>query len=1128
MKIPDLLQLYTNQQKTLDIANILKTDITAKIFLQGLKGSSKTLLGGAVFKSLPFGFLFLLPDKESAAYAFNDLENILEEKKASLDKKRVHFFPASYKKVYDKGNVENNHVLMRAEVLNNVLLKDSKSIIVTYPEALTEKVVTKKYLEQNTLMIDKGEDYTQDFITGLLEEYNYNIADFVYEPGQYAVRGGILDVYTFNGEKPYRVEFFGDTVESIRSFDPVSQLSTAHHDSISLFPNFQEEITEITRQSFIDYLPHNTVIWAEDISMAAEVIQNEKKKAIEHYKKQPKEEKASNPSDLLIDGNEFLNLINNLKIIEIGTRPHFNTGKKFEYNMVPQPSFNKNFNLLIKDLKANNKNNVHNIILSESNRQLERIFSVLEDILKETHDRLNLPDSMKMSLHEGFIDEEVKLACYTDHQIFERYHKYKLKDGYQSKEAITLKDFRELKPGDYITHIDHGIGKFAGLEKIEVNGKPQEAIKLIYKDNDVLYISIHSLHRISKYTGKEGTAPKVHRLGSNVWANLKKKTKKKVKDIAKDLINLYAKRKAQSGYAFSRDTYLQNELEASFFYEDTPDQLKATENIKEDMQKDYPMDRLVCGDVGYGKTEVAIRAAFKAVADSKQVAVLVPTTILALQHYKTFSDRLKDFPCTIDYINRFKSTKEQKTTIEQLNSGKLDILIGTHRLVGKDIKFSDIGLLIIDEEQKFGVSVKEKLRQLRIDVDTLTLTATPIPRTLQFSLMGARDLSIINTPPPNRYPVQTEVHVFNEEIIRNSIMKEVARGGQVFFVHNRVQNINDVAAMVQRICPEVTIAVGHGQMEGAKLEKTMYDFIEGDFDVLVATTIIESGLDIPNANTIIINEAQNYGLSDLHQLRGRVGRTNKKAYCYLISKPLAMLSQDARKRLKAIEDFSGLGSGFNIAMRDLDIRGAGNLLGAEQSGFIAEIGYETYQKILNEAISELKNTEFKDLFKEDLKKEPLVPDCQIETDLEILLPEHYVSDITERLILYKELDSIENEQALVKYAEKLRDRFGPLPQQTKELIDTIRLRWMGKEIGFEKIRLKNNRFFGYFLSDPSSPYFQSAEFAAVIEYIKHNPENCKLKETGDKLRLIMNHVKSVGTAIKILRKMFFVKEQKTN
>jgi transcription-repair coupling factor (superfamily II helicase) len=771
------------------------------------------------------------------------------------------------------------------------------------------------------------------------------------------------------------------------------------------------------------------------------------------------------------------------------------------------------------ELKLNTTGEIKNILLADSPKQVERIYTILDDLEKSHPDENPLDFAcIHLSLHEGFVCKDIGIACYTDHQLFDRYHKFRLKESFSGKQALTLKEMYDLKPGDYVTHIDHGVGRFDGLEKINNNGKWQEAIRIIYQNDDLLYISIHALHRISKYSGKEGHVPSMDRLGSNNWNKLKAKTKARVKDIARDLIKLYAERRSAKGFAFTPDTYLQHELEASFIYEDTPDQVKSTLDVKKDMEADHPMDRLICGDVGFGKTEIAIRAAFKAVADSKQVAILVPTTVLAVQHFKTFSDRLKTLPCRVDYINRFKSTQQQNETLKDLEAGKIDILIGTHRLLSADVKFKDLGLMIIDEEQKFGVSAKEKLKKLRVNVDTLILTATPIPRTLQFSMMGARDMSIISTPPPNRYPVQTEVHVFNEEIVRDAISYELSRGGQVFFVNNRIQNLVDLAAIIKKLVPDARVGVGHGQMEGHQLEKVMLGFVEGDFDVLVSTTIVESGLDIPNANTIIINDAQNYGLSDLHQLRGRVGRSNRKAFCYLLAPPLSILSDEARKRLKAIEEFAEIGSGFNIAMRDLDIRGAGNILGAEQSGFITEIGFEMYQKILDEAMHELKLAEYSDLYADELDTK-YVKECQIETDLEILIPDAYISNITERLSLYKELDNIETEEELMAFQEKLIDRFGPVPTETQELLSALRLRMLARTIGFEKLILRNQLMTGHFISNETSAYYQSEIFTAVLKYVQTHTNSCRMKEGSGKLSITFQRVSNVSDALKILREM---------
>ncbi len=1113
MNLNELIQLFRSEKNSKQIVNALQNYDRNRIQLKGLIGSSRALVSAGVFNEISGIHLFILPDKETAAHFFNDLENIYDERSLDYSKKKILFYPTSYKRQYDIENPDNVNLLLRVEILNRIGSSARKTMIVTYPEALSEKIISKKYLAKNTMKVNVGENLSIDFIIDLMNEYNFERTDFVVEPGQFSVRGGIVDVFSFSNDYPLRIEFFGDDVESIRTFDTVTQLSIDKLKWASIVPDVQNRKIKETRQSFLNYIPKNTSIWIDDINFTVDKINDEYKKIENINSGLDDEIEQLTIDELFEDGRQFLKKLLDFSVIEFGRQFYFKDSFILNYDIIPQPSFNKNFKLLIKNLHENSGNEIKNFIFSDNPKQIERLYSIFEDIqinnqLKRKIDFIPL----NLSLHEGFIDRNLKIACYTDHQIFERYHRFFLKDGYKTKQAVTLKEIYDLKPGDFVTHIDHGIGKFDGLEKIENNGKQQEAIRLVYKNNDLLYVSIHSLHRIAKYVGKEGKAPSLNKLGSNVWNKLKNRAKQRVKDIAKDLIKLYAERKLTKGFQFSPDTYLQHELEASFIYEDTPDQLKATVDVKKDLEQNYPMDRLICGDVGFGKTEIAIRAAFKTVTESKQVALLVPTTILALQHFKTFTDRLNEFPCNIDYINRFKSAKKQKQTLKYLESGKIDIIIGTHRLVSKDIKFKDLGLLIIDEEQKFGVSVKEKLKRFKINVDTLILTATPIPRTLQFSLMGARDLSIINTPPPNRYPVQTEITMFNEEVIRDGIMYEISRGGQVFFVHNRIQNILEVQGMLQRFCPDVKIAVAHGQLEGLKLERTMLDFIEGKYDVLVATTIIESGLDIPNVNTIFINNAQNYGLSDLHQLRGRVGRTNKKAFCYLLSPPFSVLTTEARKRLKAIEEFAELGSGFNIAMRDLDIRGAGNILGGEQSGFISEIGFEMYHKILDEAIMELKENEFKDVFKDEQHVE-FVKDCLIETDLEILVPDHYITNITERLSLYKELDNIQSEEVLLQFLKRLIDRFGPVPKQTAELLNAVRLRWLAKKIGFEKIILKNKKLTGYFISKQDSPYYQSEKFTQVLKFVQQNPSLCRIREANDKLTLTFFNVETVEDAL---------------
>ena len=1067
--------------------------------------------------------IFVLTDKEEAAYFANDLENLLGEK-------RIFFYPSSFKKPNDFETLDNNQVLQRAEVLNHISKHPSGNILVTYTEAVNEKVTTKRSLQQNTFDIQRNEKLSIEFLTEFLDSNEFAQVDFVFEAGQYAVRGGIMDVFSFAYELPFRIEFGDDIIESIRTFDPGNQLSVQPMDHISIIPNVQTKLLKESKETFLDFIDKNFKLFFKDLDFTVATLKSLEEKIHTFQTENDELPEATKTIKSFADDFDtaanFMEHLNQFTIVEFGAHSHFKDGSEVIFNQSSQPAFNKNFNLLFDNLIANQDKRYENLIIADNPKQVERIYAIFEDLVKPVEAKgkqLNFSTIM-LSLHEGFIDHDLKFVCYTDHQIFNRYHRFRLKKNYSKNEAISLKDLYALKPGDYITHIDHGVGRFGGLETVLVNGKMQEAIRLLYKDNDLLYISIHSLHRIARFTGKEGTEPTMNKLGSTAWATLKSKTKKKVKDIAKDLIALYAKRKAQKGFAFAPDNFLQTELEASFIYEDTPDQLKATVDVKRDMEKPQPMDRLICGDVGFGKTEIAIRAAFKAVCDSKQVAILVPTTILASQHYRTFKERLKEFPCTIDYINRFKTPAQQKLTLLQLAAGKIDILIGTHRILSKDVKFADLGLMIIDEEQKFGVQAKDKLKVIKTNVDTLTLTATPIPRTLQFSLMGARDLSIINTPPPNRFPVNTELHVFNDKVIKDAINYEVSRGGQIFFVHNRISDIHDLAGMISRLCPEVSVIVGHGQMEGDQLENVLMQFIEGSVDVLISTTIIEAGLDISNANTIIINQAQNFGLSDLHQMRGRVGRSNKKAFCYLLTPPLTVLTGEARQRLKAIEEFSELGSGISVAMRDLDIRGAGNLLGGEQSGFISEIGFETFHKILDEALFELKHGEFKEVFEdEDSKtinaKPVYVRDCVIDTDLEILFPSEYIFNITERLNLYKELDDIEEEEKLQAFETMLRDRFGPVPKSAIELMNTIRLRWKAKALGFEKIFMKNNLFKGYFTSHGDEVFFNSPVFTGILDFIKRNPTRCKLKDDSGKASITFGSVGTVEKANKLLQEL---------
>ncbi len=1109
MDIRDLKKAFTTLPQIDSSANALQY-AGAHIHWKGLVGSAKGLCATALTEQIPGHHLFILPDKEEAAYFLNDLEGLFP------DDKRILFYPASYRVPYQLEDTDNANVVSRAEVLERIN-NGTNVRVVTYPQALFEKVPTQKKLSDNTLRVEVGKNYSIDLINELLLEYHFDRVDFVYEPGQFSIRGGIVDVFSYANDNPFRIEFFGDEVESIRTFDAGNQLSLVNHKHFNIIPNVQGQLNLEGNGSFFEFLGQHVTIWVSSVEQLRSIIDKEYKRAVKIHAELSDTVKRTLPSDLFMHPTEIEEVLNDHSTIEWGPEYHFTSDHACQFDFLPQPSFNKNFDLLRSDLAAHAENGFDNLIFSNQPKQIDRLFQIFEDIGGGADFK-----PMPLALHEGFIAPSLKLTCYTDHQLFERYHRFRLKEGFrQAKQALTLKEIYNLQKGDYVTHIDHGVGQFSGLETIDVNGKPQEAIRLLYKDGDVLYVGIHSLHRISKFTGKDGSVPKMNKLGTQAWATLKNKTKKKIKELAFDLIQLYAKRKSQPGFAFQEDTYLQNELEASFMYEDTPDQLKATQAIKEDMESPTPMDRLICGDVGFGKTEVAIRAAFKAATDGKQVAVLVPTTILSMQHYRSFKERLKDFPVTVDYVNRFKSSKDTSETIKKLAEGKIDILIGTHALVAERIKFKDLGLMIIDEEQKFGVSVKDKLKTLRATVDTLTLTATPIPRTLQFSLMGARDLSIINTPPPNRQPVLTEIIQFNEEIIRDAVAYEVSRGGQVFFVNNRLANIKEISGMLQRLCPGVRVGIGHGQMDGQQLEKVMMDFINGEYDVLLATTIIESGIDISNANTIIINDAHNFGLSDLHQLRGRVGRSNKKGFCYLVAPKFSILTSDSRKRLEALVQFSDLGSGFNIAMKDLDIRGAGNMLGGEQSGFISEIGFEMYQKILNEAIEELRENEFKELFDERTTDSMLqfVKDCNMETDLEVRIPDDYVNNVAERLSLYQEMDNLQDEAALEKFAASLIDRFGPLPRQVKELVLSFKLRWLAEELGIERLVIKSGKMVGYFLANPQSPFFETDAFQTLLQNAIKLGDKCRLAEQNGRLRIVFNSVGNIRDAFEQLQRL---------
>jgi transcription-repair coupling factor (superfamily II helicase) len=1127
MNLEVLLKEYANDPRCFKIVDGITLSKPQRIHLSGLHGSASQFVITAVFNhpsASQLNHLIVLRDAEEAAYFHNTLENLT----GALN---LFYFPSSFKNKKNYSLLNPSHVMLRTEALTRLAGGTNKNIVITYPEALFEKVVLSKTLSENIISIKQGDTLDVNGILGKFVDYGFERTDFVYEPGQFAVRGGILDIYSFGNEKPYRIELFGNEVDSIRIFDPETQLSERKLLQVNIIPNvdiLQNEAGE--KISFLEFLPENAVVWSEDWNFIKEKIEQQEEDFQiwdSEFGNRPKTEETEDAlsrkdftANDIVTAAAIEDQIQLRHIIEFGNKASFqnnaqNSMINVQYSIKEQPAFNRQFEILIRNLKEYEAKKYNIYLFAENPKQLERLHVIFTD-LKAAISVIPIPTS----IHEGFIDDDLKCVCYTDHQIFQRYHKYKVKQAFSKNKALTLKTLRELQPGDYVTHIDHGVGVYSGLQKIEANGRLQEAVRIQYKDGDLLYVNISSLHKIGKYSGKEGSVPKMNKLGSDVWVKLKDKTKKQVKDIATDLIKLYAQRKSQEGYAFSPDNYMQTELEASFIYEDTPDQGKATEDVKRDMEKPSPMDRLVCGDVGFGKTEIAIRAAFKSCCDGKQAAVLVPTTILAYQHYKTFGERLKDFPVTVDFINRFKSSKEKKETLARLAEGKIDIIIGTHALLGKDVKFKDLGVMIIDEEQKFGVAAKEKLKQLRATVDSLTLTATPIPRTLQFSLMGARDLSIINTPPPNRQPIQTEVMVFNEDAIRDIIYYETERGGQVFFIHNRVNGLSEMKGLIQGLCPDLSIAFAHGQMDGDELEDTILDFMDKKYDVLVCTNIVESGVDIPNVNTIIVNNAHQFGLSDLHQLRGRVGRSNKKAFCYLVAPPMSTLPPDSRKRLSTLEQYSDLGSGFQIAMRDLDIRGAGNMLGGEQSGFIAEIGFEMYQKILDEAIRELKRTQFKELYKEEIQQQDdFVSDCSIDTDLEILIPDSYVESITERLSLYSRLDNCANEKDLQEFHKEMTDRFGPIPPQVEDLFTTVRCRKLAVELGFEKMFLKDETLKCFFVSNPDSPYFTSVVFNGILQFLQKGTNKAKLKQVGKNGILIVQEIKTMNNLHEFLKRM---------
>lgn len=1110
MKLSEILSAWTSSEQPAAILKTLQEKSAKHLHIKGLQGAAPALLSASIYQSLNLPMLVVCQDVEEARYFAGDAEQLCEGK-------TINFFPSSYKRSFQPETIQNQFVLERAEVLNRLNQHFSKNEwVITTSEAICEWVMSEKDLNQNTFEVKQGDPFDLEFFIEFLTMHHFERSDFVYEAGTFSIRGGIIDVFSFSNDLPYRIELNGDTIDGIRIFNPVDQLSTKKVDRFFIIPNVQKEINQ--KQSFFDYLPPETLIWWKDDSLSFDQISKGLERALGFDSKKydgPNEISFSSVQETWMDLTQLKKALEPFIQIGFGTRFSKRSASLFEFDMSPQPLFHKNFKLLIDNLKDNQQKGYVNLIFSESSRQIERLYTIFEDLDKEVKF-----SPVYHGLSGGFMDKETKLAIYTEHQIFDRFYKGKLKSGYTSSKVITLKELRELRPGDFVTHIDHGIGKFAGLEKIEINGQIQEAVRLVYRDNDLLYVSINSLHKITKYVGKDGAIPKMNKLGSDAWEKLKNNTKKKVKDIARDLIKLYATRKSQKGFAFAPDNYMQVELEASFMYEDTPDQVKATIDVKKDMESPQPMDRLICGDVGFGKTEIAIRAAFKSVCDSKQVAILVPTTILANQHYRTFKERLKDFPCNIDYINRFKTNAEQKEVMKKLQEGNLDIVIGTHKILSKEIKFKELGLLIIDEEQKFGVAAKEKLKAIKTNVDTLTLTATPIPRTLHFSLMGARDLSVINTPPANRQPVSTEMHNYNDTTIADAINYEVERGGQVFFVHHRVKDIYEVAKHLELLCKGIKVGVAHGQLEGDKLEDVMIKFIEGEYDVLVATTIIEAGLDISNANTIIINNAHMFGLSDLHQMRGRVGRSNTKAFCYLLVPSMTSLTNDARRRLQAIEEFSELGSGFNVAMRDLDIRGAGNLLGGEQSGFIAEIGFEMYHKILDEAIHELKEDEFADLFKDELSVQKVESvDCNLETDLEALIPDNYVRNIGERLSLYNALASLNTNEELEQFTAQLQDRFGNVPTQVHDLVNLIRLRELGKQLGFEKMILKRNQLIAYFPPENKKHYYESELFSKILNFVQSNPKWGRLKQTNQSLAIVVFEVNTIKQGMHHLERM---------
>ena len=1127
MTITELQQLYTKHPQVSKALHLLNDASVHHLFCGGLCASAASLFATALLQRAAGPFVFILDDLESAGYFYHDLTQV-------LGSERVLFFPSSFRRAIKYGQKDAGNEILRTEVLSRLQKQEEGLCVVTYPDALAEKVVSRGELTEKTLKLHVGERVDLSFVTEVLRSYEFEFVDYVYEPGQFAVRGSIVDVFSFSSEYPFRVDFFGDEVDSIRLFEVESQLSKEKKEEVVIVPDLSRSLEKGGTGglvSFLHFLPAQTVLAMHDLLWLQERVQavhDESLSAQAVAARQAEENDSISLEGKLIDGSEFTAQVLEFRRLEFG---HQSTGQPdavLQFDTVAQPIFHKNFDLVTQCFLEYLQKGYTLYICSDSTKQTDRLRAIFDDRHAAGAQPLDFTP-VERTLHEGFADHELKMCIFTDHQLFDRFHKYSLKSdkARSGKVALSLKELNQFTPGDYVVHTDHGVGRFAGLMRVPNGDTTQEVMKLVYQNDDVVFVSIHSLHKVSKYKGKEGEAPRLNKLGTGAWEKLKDRTKKKIKDIARDLIKLYSQRREEKGFQYSPDSFLQQELEASFLYEDTPDQSKATAEVKADMESARPMDRLVCGDVGFGKTEVAVRAAFKAVADNKQVAVLVPTTVLAYQHFQTFKERLKNFPCRVEYLSRARTSAQVRAVIKGLEQGEVNIIIGTHRILGKDVKFHDLGLLIIDEEQKFGVSVKEKLRQLKVNVDTLTMTATPIPRTLQFSLLGARDLSVIQTPPPNRYPVQTEVHTFNEEVIADAINFEMSRNGQVFFVNNRISNLAELQALIQRRIPDCRVCIGHGQMEPAEMEKVILDFANYEYDVLLATTIIESGIDIPNANTILINQAQNFGLSDLHQMRGRVGRSNKKAFCYLLAPPLSTLTQEARRRLQAIENFSDLGSGIHIAMQDLDIRGAGNMLGAEQSGFIADLGYETYQKILTEAVRELKNDEFADLLADEqradgsgqISGEQFVEECQLESDLELLLPADYVTGSSERMLLYRELDGLTLDTEVAAFRERLEDRFGPVPPETEELLRVVALRRMAARLGVEKVFLKGGRMTLFFVSNPDSPYYQSQAFGRVIAYMMQFTRRCDLREQNNRRSMVVKEVASVEQAVDVLQEM---------